>query len=100
MKSEKYLLKKCVLYSERAIVYKNAFRKGQQMDDKMIIELFFSRDEAAISETDKKYGRKLHTISKNHLFLKIILCIPYCVIMHYSITSSILEDSISSSSIS
>ncbi len=35
------------------------------MYDKMIIELFFSRDEAAISETDKKYGRKLHTISKN-----------------------------------
>ena len=35
------------------------------MDDKMIIELFFSRDETAISETDKKYGRKLHTISKN-----------------------------------
>ena len=27
------------------------------MDDKKIIELFFARDEKAISETEKKYGK-------------------------------------------
>ena len=28
------------------------------MEDQEIIELFFRRDEAALNETDKKYGRR------------------------------------------
>jgi|LGOV01.1.fsa_nt_gb RNA polymerase sigma-70 factor (ECF subfamily) len=37
------------------------------MEDLQIIELYWSRDEAAISETDTKYGRLLHSIAKNIL---------------------------------
>ena len=37
------------------------------MEDQQIIELYWKRDEAAISETDKKYGRLLHQISFNIL---------------------------------
>ena len=37
------------------------------MDDKKIIDLYFQRDETAIMETDKSYGRKLHSISEHIL---------------------------------
>ena len=37
------------------------------MDDKRIIELYWSRDEAAIRETDARYGRYLWTIAYNVL---------------------------------
>ncbi|HKL10384.1 MAG TPA: sigma-70 family RNA polymerase sigma factor [Clostridia bacterium] len=37
------------------------------MDDSKIIELYWLRDEAAICETDKKYGRLLHSITLNIL---------------------------------
>ncbi len=37
------------------------------MDDKEIIELYFARNETAISETDKKYGSACHRISENIL---------------------------------
>lgn len=37
------------------------------MDDQQIIELFWSRNEAAIRETNKKYGRLLHSIAWNIL---------------------------------
>ncbi len=37
------------------------------MNDHEIIELFFARDEAAISETDKKYGAYCHSIAQNIL---------------------------------
>lgn len=37
------------------------------MDDIRIIELYFARDEEAIRETDKKYGRYCHYIAKNIL---------------------------------
>ncbi len=33
------------------------------MDDLQIIELYWARDEAAISETEKKYGRYCHSIA-------------------------------------
>jgi RNA polymerase sigma-70 factor (ECF subfamily) len=33
------------------------------MEDKQIIDLYFSRDEQAISETSKKYGSYCHTIA-------------------------------------
>lgn len=39
--------------------------KGTYMDDFRIIELFFARNERAIEETDKKYGRMLTGISFN-----------------------------------
>lgn len=37
------------------------------MDDNTIIELYWSRNERAIKETDTKYGRLLHSISYNIL---------------------------------
>ena len=37
------------------------------MDDRNIIELFFARDERALSESQKKYGRYCESISKNIL---------------------------------
>lgn len=38
------------------------------MDDNKIIELYFKRDESALSETDKKYGRYCYGIAYNILF--------------------------------
>ena len=37
------------------------------MDDRNIIELFFARDEKALSESQKKYGRYCQSISRNIL---------------------------------
>ena len=37
------------------------------MEDQKIVELFFSRSEYAISETDLKYGRYCKYISQNIL---------------------------------
>ena len=37
------------------------------MDDVQIIELFFARDERAIKETDKKYGKLCFRVAKNFL---------------------------------
>ncbi len=37
------------------------------MDDKTIVELYLDRNEAAITETDKKYGRYCHYIALNIL---------------------------------
>jgi RNA polymerase sigma-70 factor (ECF subfamily) len=35
------------------------------MEDTAILDLFFCRDESAIQETDKKYGRRLRVLSQN-----------------------------------
>ena len=40
------------------------------MDDAEIIELFFARDERAIAETDRKYGRLCFRIAENLLHSK------------------------------
>lgn len=40
------------------------------MDDKRIVDLYFSRDENAISQTDKKYGRYCYSIAYNILTSK------------------------------
>ena len=37
------------------------------MDDKSIVDLYFSRNEDAISQTDKKYGRYCYSIAYNIL---------------------------------
>ena len=37
------------------------------MNDKSIIDLYFSRDEEAITQTDKKYGRYCYSIAYNIL---------------------------------
>lgn len=37
------------------------------MDDQMIVALYFDRDQKAIEETNKKYGRYCHTIAYNIL---------------------------------
>lgn len=38
------------------------------MEDQRIVELYWSRDESAIGETDRKYGRYLNKIAYNILF--------------------------------
>ena len=38
------------------------------MDDLQIIELYFARDEHAIKETDRKYGKMCFRVAKNLLF--------------------------------
>ena len=40
------------------------------MNDKSIIDLYFSRDEEAITQTDKKYGRYCYSIAYNILMSK------------------------------
>ena len=40
------------------------------MDDKNIVELYFSRNEEAITQTDKKYGRYCYSIAYNILINK------------------------------
>lgn len=40
------------------------------MDDNKIIEMYYSRDEKAITETDKKYGKLCHYIAMNILKIK------------------------------
>ncbi len=37
------------------------------MEDRRIVELYWSRSESAISETDKKYGRYIYNIANNIL---------------------------------
>lgn len=44
-----------------------SFRKEEHMEDLQIIKLYWSRDEAAIQETNTKYGRLLNSISLNIL---------------------------------
>ena len=41
--------------------------ESEIMSDRQIIDLFFARDESAIGETDKKYGRMLYGIAYNVL---------------------------------
>ena len=38
------------------------------MDDLTIIELYFARNEKAIVETDKKYGKLCFSVANNILF--------------------------------
>ena len=40
------------------------------MDDKKIIDLFFARDEKAISETEKKYGGLCRSVASNILAMR------------------------------
>lgn len=40
---------------------------GEYMKDEQIIELYWGREERAISETDRKYGRYLYTVAYNIL---------------------------------
>ena len=54
-----------VFISER-VFHKTA--RGDNMDDKKIIGLYFSRDESAISETDKKYGKLCRYIAYHILY--------------------------------
>ncbi len=42
-------------------------RKENDMEDRNIIELFFARDEKALSESQQKYGRYCESIAKNIL---------------------------------
>ena len=41
--------------------------RGEELDDNAIIELYWARNETAISETQTKYGGYLHTIAYNIL---------------------------------
>ncbi len=44
-----------------------AQQKNSILTDEQIIDLYFAREERAITETDKKYSRYLHTIAYNIL---------------------------------
>ena len=46
---------------------KNQGRSAEVLEDANIIELYWKRDEGAISETDKKYGKYLYVIIYNVL---------------------------------
>ena len=46
---------------------KNTGKGANNMEDHKIIELYFSRDERAIKETDLKYGKLCHSIAYNIL---------------------------------
>ena len=39
------------------------------MQDEMIVDLYWKRDESAISETERKYGRYLSKIAYNMVFV-------------------------------
>ena len=41
--------------------------KGKSMEDTEIIDLYWKRDERAIEETDRKYGKYCHTVAYNVL---------------------------------
>ena len=41
------------------------------MDDKKIIEMFFARNEEAIKETEKKYGKLCRYIASNILASRV-----------------------------
>ena len=57
--------KKSYLWGERPF----STHKGvNNMDDLQIIELYFARDEQAIKETDRKYGKMCFRVAKNLLF--------------------------------
>ena len=45
-----------------------SYDKDAFLTDKQIIDLYWHRDESAIEETDKKYGRMLFRIAYNLLF--------------------------------
>ena len=65
MKLYQYRISFCDFISERALqVTKEG---GKNVDDKQIIELYFERNEQAIKETEKKYGRFCHCIAMNVL---------------------------------
>lgn len=40
-------------------------RKGEHMEDREIIDLFWQRDEQAIRETDEKYGSRCRSVSRD-----------------------------------
>ncbi len=51
-------LKTCDLFAEKPyIIIKKFLKEGVPTEDSKIIELFFSRSEEAITETDRKYGK-------------------------------------------
>ena len=65
MKLYQYRISFCDFISERALqVTKEG---GKNVDDKQIIELYFERNEQAVRETEKKYGRFCHCIAMNVL---------------------------------
>lgn len=59
-----YLLQKCN-YAEAILVF--IIKKKRLMDDSRIIDLFWKRDEAAITETEAAYGRYCRKIAYNVL---------------------------------
>ena len=52
------------LYRVKALIRR---KEGYCMDDSKIVELYLSRDETAISQTERKYGLKLKRIAYNIL---------------------------------
>lgn len=49
------------------LIYESAFRGVDNIEDLRIIELFFERNEQAVTETEAKYGKLCHSIAFNIL---------------------------------
>lgn len=55
------------LFLKIGTLYIENKNRGDIMDDAKIIDLFFSRDESAIKETERKYGGLCYTVANNIL---------------------------------
>ena len=53
----------------KAFKIANLTERGIEMEDSQIIGLYYKRDEAAISETEAKYGSFCHVVALNILSL-------------------------------
>ena len=53
------------IFLKEELMKKETNNVGIPLEDEKIVELYWERDEKAIEETDKKYGRYLYTIAYN-----------------------------------
>ena len=63
---------KALFYSEKGCCMTIGSKSnGNDAADERIIELYWHRDENAITETDKKYGKMLFNIAYNITFIEV-----------------------------
>lgn len=58
---------KCKVFDSFASYVVRNLERRDHMDDTSIIELYWNRDEQAICETDKKYGKLCYRLADNIL---------------------------------
>lgn len=59
--------KKLTELSKKSALYYRGQNRGEEMNDNRIIELFWNRDESAVSALSEKYGKYLAAVSRNIL---------------------------------